>query len=89
MGYVIWKYDVLLRLCRVAFSKFGFAEDESRIITDVLLQSDVYGIESHGMQRMVRYHMGIKKGLNALFSAILRSPNMSNINFHFFRATAF
>ena len=31
--------------------------------TDVLLLSDVYGIESHGMQRLVRYHKGIEKRL--------------------------
>ena len=43
--------------------KFGFNEDECDIIVDVLLTSDLYGIESHGMQRLVRYHKGIEKGL--------------------------
>ncbi len=28
-----------------------------------MLTSDLYGIESHGMQRLVRYHKGIEKGL--------------------------
>lgn len=28
----------------------------------MLLMADLYGIESHGMQRMVRYHKGIEKG---------------------------
>lgn len=85
MGYVKWKYDVLLRLCRDAFSKFGFSEDESRIITDVLLQSDVYGIESHGMQRMVRYHMGIKKGLidiHAVPEVVFETPISAIIDGH-------
>ncbi|GAB1429020.1 hypothetical protein MASR2M17_24570 [Aminivibrio sp.] len=63
MGYKNWSYDTLNRLCIDAFQNFGFNEGESRIITDVLLLSDLYGIESHGMQRMVRYYMGIKKGL--------------------------
>lgn len=62
MGYVKWSYETLDALCMEAFRRFGFTEDESRIITDVLLLSDLYGIESHGMQRMVRYHKGIEKG---------------------------
>ena len=41
---------------------FGFTEEESNQIKDVLLTADLYGIESHGMQRMVRYHKGIEKG---------------------------
>ena len=63
MGYVKWNYETLNRLCMDAFRKFGFEEKESRIITDVLLLADLYGIESHGMQRLVRYHKGIEKGV--------------------------
>jgi len=62
MGYVHWKYEVLDQFCMDVFRKFGFSDEESRIITDVLLMADLYGIESHGMQRMVRYHKGIEKG---------------------------
>ena len=46
-----------------AFQKFGFSEKEADIIQDVLLTSDLFGIQSHGMQRMVRYHKGITNGL--------------------------
>ncbi len=63
MGYVTWSYDTLNRYCMDAFAGFGFSRDEARIITDVLLLSDLFGIESHGMQRMVRYHKGIEKGM--------------------------
>lgn len=45
------------------FQKFGFTEKEARIITDVLLLSDIYGIESHGVQRLVRYYKGIQSGM--------------------------
>ena len=58
-----YTYDQLNTFCMDAFEKFGFNESEARIITDVLLLSDLYGIESHGMQRLVRYHKGIEKGL--------------------------
>lgn len=61
MGYVKFSYDQLNRLCVDAFVKFGFSKSDAEIIKDVLLTSDLYGIESHGMQRMVRYHKGIEK----------------------------
>lgn len=62
MGYVKWSYETLKRFCRDVFCRFGFSEEESHTIRDVLLLADLYGIESHGMQRMVRYHKGIEKG---------------------------
>ena len=61
--YLKYSYEELNRFCMDCFGKFGFDEKQSRIITDVLLLSDLYGIESHGMQRLARYHKGIEKGL--------------------------
>ena len=58
-----YSYPQLKKFCTDAFLKFGFNEQECEIIVDVLLTSDLYGIESHGMQRLVRYHKGIEKGL--------------------------
>lgn len=63
MGYLKFKCEALESFCLDAFVKFGFTSEESRIITDVLLLSDLYGIESHGMQRLVRYHKTIAKGM--------------------------
>ena len=63
MGYKIYPVDLLEKFCLDAFTRIGFKPEESQIITDVLLLSDKYGIESHGMQRLVRYHKGIEKGL--------------------------
>ena len=57
MSYTRYTYEQLKTFCTDAFQKFGFTADEATRITDVLL-SDVYGIESHGMQRLVRYHKG-------------------------------
>ena len=62
MAYVTWKLDTLERFCADVFEAFGFSEEDGRKISDVLLTADLYGIESHGMQRMVRYHKGIEKG---------------------------
>ncbi|MCL2832782.1 MAG: Ldh family oxidoreductase [Treponema sp.] len=55
--------DKLRTFCENIFSSYGFSETESRIITDVLLRADLYGIESHGVQRLIRYHNEIKTGL--------------------------
>lgn len=64
MGNTInYSYESLKKFCTDAFLKFGFNKEQSDIIVDVLLTSDLYGIESHGMQRLVRYHKGIEKGL--------------------------
>lgn len=62
-NYLNYSYEQLKKFCDDCFMKFGFTEEESNIITDVLLLSDLYGIESHGMQRLARYHKGIEKGL--------------------------
>lgn len=63
MSYYYPSYDTLKAFCGRAFTAFGFSREESEIIGDVLLKADLYGIESHGMQRMARYHKGIEKGL--------------------------
>lgn len=63
MGYQYWSYETLNSLCNDAFVKFGFCAEEAKIITDVLLLSDLYGIESHGMQRLNRYYKSIQKGM--------------------------
>ena len=62
MAYVTWSLDSLQRFCNDVFEAFGFDVNQSSLISDVLLTADLYGIESHGMQRMVRYHKGIEKG---------------------------
>ena len=45
--------------CEAAFVKMGLTAEGARRTTDVLLLSDLYGIESHGVQRLMRYHKWI------------------------------
>lgn len=85
MGYVNFSYDLLHKFCMDAFEKFGFTAEEANIIQDVLLTSDLYGIESHGMQRMVRYHKGISSGLikiDAKPEVVFESPISAVIDGH-------
>ncbi|MBQ2767449.1 MAG: Ldh family oxidoreductase [Clostridia bacterium] len=59
------------------FQKRGFTETESKDITDVLLMADLYGIESHGIHRMIRYHAAIEEGsidLNAHPKLVCETP---------------
>ncbi len=45
-----------------AFGAEGFSPEEARQIADVLMQADLFGIESHGAQRMMYYHQNIASG---------------------------
>ena len=63
MAHVKIKVETMDAFCMEVFRKFGFTGEEARIITDVLMLSDIYGIESHGVQRLVRYHKGIQSGM--------------------------
>ena len=45
-----------------AFAAEGFAAQDARTIADVLMQADLFGIESHGAQRMMYYHRNIASG---------------------------
>lgn len=92
---VRFSYDTLKKFCLDVFKKFGFSSKNAEIITDVLLTADLYGIESHGMQRMVRYYKGIQKGLMKVHvkpkivfetpvSAVVDGQNgMGQLNGHF------
>lgn len=60
MSYINFSYEQLKNLCNDAFFKFGFTEKESQMITDVLLLADLYGVKSHGTQRLARYHKSIE-----------------------------
>ena len=63
MQYYLANYDALHQFCVQAFAGYGFTPEESRRITDVLLEADLSGIESHGIQRLIRYHKEITSGM--------------------------
>ncbi len=63
MAKVKVKIETMEAFCMDVYPRFGFTEEEARIITNNLLLSDSYGIESHGAQRLTRYHKGIANGM--------------------------
>lgn len=63
MDYKRLSYEQTRQFCIKAFGGYGFNEEQSTQITDVLLEADLSGIESHGIQRLIRYHKEITGGL--------------------------
>ena len=63
MGYQYWKKETLEAVCKDVFTSFGYCEEDAAFITDVLLTSDLYGIESHGIQRLYRYYKCMRSGM--------------------------
>ncbi|MBR7189437.1 MAG: Ldh family oxidoreductase [Clostridia bacterium] len=63
MQYINLDYRELLTFCESTFRAYGFTEEESRDIAAVVLAADLNGIESHGVQRMVRYAFEVNSGM--------------------------
>jgi len=63
MQYHHISYEKTRNFCIKAFRGYGFSEAESTQITDVLLDADLCGIESHGIQRLIRYHKEVTEGM--------------------------
>ena len=63
MAYRNIDYLSLVTFCEHVFQGYGFTPEEARTITDVLLAADLAGIESHGVQRLIRYHQEITDGM--------------------------
>ena len=86
MAYVRIQYEKMKTFSNAVFQKMGFTPDEAAIITDVLLTSDMYGIESHGVQRMVLYYKTIKNGrihMDAKWEIVHETPLSAVIDNHF------
>jgi L-2-hydroxycarboxylate dehydrogenase (NAD+) len=46
-----------------ALLKMGVPQADAEIVTDVLLASDLYGVQSHGIAHLRMYYQRIKTGL--------------------------
>lgn len=57
-----YDYCKLKELVALVIEKNGFTADEGAKVAEVMLCSDLYGIESHGLQRLQLYMSGIEAG---------------------------
>ena len=55
--------DTLIRFMQEVFMKLGVPEEDARICADVLIASDLRGIDSHGVGRLKMYYDRIKDGI--------------------------
>ncbi|HOS08180.1 MAG TPA: Ldh family oxidoreductase, partial [Candidatus Cloacimonas acidaminovorans] len=55
--------DVLQSFMQEVFIKLGVPEEDAQICSDVLIASDLKGIESHGIGRLKMYYDRIKAGI--------------------------
>ena len=76
-----------LRACMERiFEKEGFSAEDARAIADVLMQADLFGIESHGAQRLMYYHRNIRSGsvnVSAKPEVLRETPVSALIDGHF------
>ncbi|MFQ5980414.1 MAG: Ldh family oxidoreductase [Candidatus Heimdallarchaeota archaeon] len=61
-GIIYMDVVTLEKFMQDVFVELGAPEEEAAIIADVLLASDLRGIESHGVQRLKMYYDRIKAG---------------------------
>ena len=62
MSYKYFRVDGVRKMSEMVFQAYGYTEEESKFITDVIIRADLYGVESHGMNRLALYTYGINIG---------------------------
>ena len=64
MGKVVCPWDLITNFVTDAFIGYGVPEEDAKICTDILLESDKRGIESHGCNRFKPIYLDrIKAGI--------------------------
>jgi L-2-hydroxycarboxylate dehydrogenase (NAD+) len=62
MCYSRLEYQKIKNIVESVFLKVGYSREDSEIIANVILEADLRGIESHGVQRLDLYYRFIKQG---------------------------
>ncbi len=60
--YRYLSFEKMHDFCLEVFQDMGMSREDSSTIAEVLLESDLMGIESHGLQRLIMYYNGIQIG---------------------------
>lgn len=83
--YTDIEYTAIHALCTEIFKRHGFSPNDAKGITEVLLKADLFGIESHGVQRMIRYHNAMLDGevdINSIPETVHETPISATIEAH-------
>jgi LDH2 family malate/lactate/ureidoglycolate dehydrogenase len=73
------------QLFQQIFASYGFSKEDSKVISDSLIDADLRGIQSHGIQRLKMYHQRIKNGdivVDQAPEVLVDLPAISVINAH-------
>ncbi|HME56029.1 MAG TPA: Ldh family oxidoreductase [Candidatus Lokiarchaeia archaeon] len=54
--------ETVYNLIKDSFMAMGVSEDDAKIVADILIESDLRGIESHGVGRLYYYYVRIRDG---------------------------
>ena len=54
--------DEIRKRCEAVFKKAGVSDEDAQIITDVLLETEMRGVFTHGFYRVSNYVNCLKKG---------------------------
>jgi L-2-hydroxycarboxylate dehydrogenase (NAD+) len=85
MSYSRIEYEKMKRIAEDVFLQFGYSRKDSKIIADVILEADLRGIESHGVQRLNHYYQSIKQGkvkVNQQIEIVHETPVSAVIDAH-------
>ncbi|MFX0085652.1 MAG: Ldh family oxidoreductase [Candidatus Hodarchaeota archaeon] len=75
--------NILASFMKDVFIKSGVPKEDSQICSDVLIASDLRGIESHGVQRLKMYYDRIKAGIQSPQTKIIieqESPTTARLD---------
>lgn len=62
MSYKHYSVESVTKLARKVFDAYGYRPEESAFIVDVIITADLFGVESHGVNRLALYTYGINIG---------------------------
>lgn len=86
MGKMVCPWDTLINFITDAFIGYGVPEEDAKICTDVLLESDRRGIESHGCNRFKPIYLDrIKAGIQqpvTNFEIVKETPTTAVVDGH-------
>ncbi len=77
--------NVLESFMRDVFRKLGVPDEDARISAEILITSDLRGIESHGIQRMKMYYDRIRQGMQfpvTQMEIVRESPTTAVVDGH-------
>jgi len=86
MSHIRVPMDFLVQFMRETLKRVGVPEQDAGIVTDVLIRSDLRGIESHGIGRFKMYldfiRLGVQKPVTKL-EIVRESPGTALVDGHY------